>query len=235
MVVMTETIGRSAVIALSRNYQTFSEAMMELVDNPFDHRRGQHLHVDVTVDKRNGLLRVLDYGGEGMDDADLGAWIRWGEGPVHSDSDIGQWHVGGKTSAIYLANSIEIICRKRHQGQVWYFEDPEWGTRTGLYQGEPRRISFDQACQRNGDLWQVPEDTPFACVTLRQLRARRYDTVRLKTELGDVYRTLLKQGECTIRINGEPVRPLEIPVAKTIPSVTIKRRKLARGVVGMSI
>ncbi len=68
--------------------------MMELIDNPIDYRRGRQLTIDVTVDKRAHRIEVLDYGGEGMDEAGLRDWIQWGTGHTHLDSDIGQWHDG---------------------------------------------------------------------------------------------------------------------------------------------
>ena len=99
---LSESIGRQALIALSNQYASVTQAIMELVDNPFDYRRGSHLTVKVTINKTKGVIRVLDFGGLGMNDQGLVEWIRWGEGPRHSPNDIGQYHVGGKHRIITL-------------------------------------------------------------------------------------------------------------------------------------
>lgn len=130
MTKITETIGRAALIATASNYNSVAEALMELVDNPFDYRRGRHLTVDITMDRAKDLVVVADSGGEGMDDEALRDWIQWGEGHAHSQSDIGQYHVGGKSAAIYLAESLEVICRKAGSSEIWRFRDPHWGSRT---------------------------------------------------------------------------------------------------------
>lgn len=123
MTTLRETIGREALLALASNYSSVSEALMELIDNPFDYRYGRHLRVEVTVDKRRDSIRVLDHGGEGMNAGGLSDWIAWGTGHEHNASDIGQYHVGGKLAAIYLAESVEIVCRRSGEREVWRFSD----------------------------------------------------------------------------------------------------------------
>lgn len=118
MTTLNETIGRQALLALSNQYSGIVEAITELVDNPFDYARGRHLTMDLTVDKAGDLIRVVDHGGDGMNDAGLSEWIEWGTGPEHSPSDIGQYHVGGKLAAMYLAEEIDIICRRADEPTI---------------------------------------------------------------------------------------------------------------------
>ena len=121
-----ETIGREAILALSNNYPNMTDALMEIIDNPFDYRKGRRLTIHVSVDKKfnsTGHISVLDDGGEGMDLGALHDWIQWGTGHEHRSTDIGQYHVGGKLAAVYLAESLEIVCRKADSSGVYCFLD----------------------------------------------------------------------------------------------------------------
>lgn len=226
MTTLHETIGREALLALANQYSSISEALMELIDNPFDYRRGRELTVDVTIDKAGDAIRVLDHGGEGMNDYGLSDWIGWGVGHAHRDSDIGQYHVGGKLAAIYLAQSVEILCRRSGEDDVWRFRDEQWGSRSTFYQGEPERLAPGR---HRGDV-DVPEGVGFTCVTLRRLKNHRYEVPVLMSKLASTYRWLLDRGDCTIRINGEPVGALDIPVSTGSESIVVPKTRLDGGV-----
>ncbi|MBN9493294.1 ATP-binding protein [bacterium] len=229
---LEETIGRQALIALSNQYDSVADALMEIIDNPFDYRRGRHLNVDVNADKPNDVVTILDYGGEGMDDASLRDWISWGTGHAHSDEDIGQWHVGGKLAAIYLADSLEIICRKHGDHQIFRFTDQTWGTRTSLYAGHAELLGPTHLPH---DIAAVDAASPgcgFTRIRLTRLKAHRYETGILEAKLGNAYRTLLNSGGCRLTVNDAVVKPLEIPYAPSYQDreVTIPRTKLEHGV-----
>ena len=226
MTTLHETIGREALLALANQYSSISEALMELIDNPFDYRYGRELTVEVTIDKAGDTIRVLDHGGEGMNDHGLSDWIGWGVGHAHRDSDIGQYHVGGKLAAIYLAESIEILCRRFGEDDVWRFRDEQWGSRSTLYQGEPEVLAPGRHL---GDI-EVPEGVGFTCVTLRRLKNHRYEVPVLMSKLASTYRWLLDQGDCTIRINGEPVRALGIPLSAGFEPIVVPKTRLGGGV-----
>jgi len=228
---LSESIGRQALIALSKQYASVADAVMELVDNPFDYRQGNHLTVEVTIDKARDLIRVLDFGGSGMNHQGLSEWIRWGEGAQHSYSDIGQYHVGGKLAAIYLAEEIHIICRRKGEGEVWEFRDPHWGSRTALLQnGDVREITFGEACRLVPDLRRITPGLGFVCVTLKKLKRHRSEPARLEAGLADTYRVLLREKGCTIRVNGKDVDPLAIPESSVFAPIEIAATKLPGGV-----
>lgn len=228
MTQIVETFGRRALIATSSNYTSVAEALMELVDNPFDYRRGRHLTVDVTIDRTRDLVVVADSGGEGMDDEALKDWIQWGEGHDHRPDDIGLYHVGGKSAAIYLAESMEVVCRRAGSTEIWYFNDPHWGSRTTPLTAEVESVNH-----------MIPHlPTParlpfskegFVHVILRRLKAHRYEAGILLNRLADTYRAMLEQDQCTIRVNGEAASPFQIPWTSSIPRVEIGPETLEGG------
>ena len=214
MATIAETIGRSALLAAASNYKSVAEAMMELIDNPFDKRWGRHLTIDITIDKKNGIATILDVGGEGMDDEGLQEWIRWGEGRGHSATDIGQYHIGGKLAAMYLAEGLEIVSRKSGEHETWRFGDPEWGSRREVLEEAPIESTTDTSIRwPNG---KPKTSAGFTRLTLQALKPHRYDLKRLTVTLAETYRTLILNGDCIIRLNGEEVRPLEIPWSNSV-------------------
>ena len=219
MTTIVEEISREALVALSNQYRSVAHAVMELVDNPFDYRRGRHLSVDITIDKTKDLVQVHDHGGEGMDDKGLQEWIRWGTGRQHTAGDIGQWHVGGKLAAMYLAEGVLIECSRAGSEEVWRFRDPHWGSRTTLYRGTARLLD-NKNSSRSG----------FTRVLLRGLKPHRYEIGILTANLSNTYRTLLQNGECTIRVNEGPVAPLDIAVSCVYDPVEIPRTNCGAGV-----
>jgi len=228
---LSESIGRQALIALSNQYSSVTQAIMELVDNPFDYRRENHLTVEVTINKAKGLIRVLDLGGLGMNDQGLAEWIRWGEGLQHDSTDIGQYHVGGKLAAIYLADEIDIICRRKGETAVWRFMDPHWGSRTTLLQNHyAAQLTFDEACGLVPELGRTSEGVGFACVTLRKLKPHRHEQAILQAALADTYRVLLEERECTIRVNNDVISPIHIPESSVFDPIEIETTKLSEGV-----
>ncbi len=70
MPIAEERYSRAALISFASNYNSASEAIMELVDNPIDYRGGRKLHIDVDVDFQiknpgmpNGRISIRDWGG----------------------------------------------------------------------------------------------------------------------------------------------------------------------------
>lgn len=233
MTVLQETIGRQALIALSNQYGSVADALMELIDNPFDYRRGRHLTVEITIDKAHDSVIVFDHGGEGMGEDALRDWIAWGTGHTHSSQDIGQFHVGGKLAAIYLAESLEIISRRAGEGTVFRFHDPHWGSRTTLFSGQLERLSLDDrleaAIRRVLD---ADRQRGFTYVRLRKLKAHRYELGVLEAKLANTYRSLLLDRKCTLIINGVRVQELDIPYAPSYRDreIVIPATKLGHGV-----
>ena len=221
-----ETIGRRALIATSSNYRSVAEAIMEFVDNPFDYRRGRHLNVNVEVDKEADWLRVTDYGGEGMDDSALRDWNQWGEGHEHNKQDIGQYHVGGKSAAIYLAEDLEFICRLAGTDTIWHFRDRQWGSRTTPLSSDVTQVlNLPESLKRA----KLESGVGFVQITLRGLKSNRYEIGLLERRLADAYRTLIRRGECVIRVNGKPLGNVELPWSSSIGRIEFGPVRLDQG------
>ena len=226
MSTIIETIDRNALIAFSTQYSSVAHALMELIDNPFDYRKGRHLTVEVQADKTKDYVEVLDFGGEGMDDEGLAEWIKWGSGREHSLTDIGQYHVGGKLAAMYLADEVDIQCRKAGQNEIWRFRDSSWGSRTDLYSGELERVRG----QLPARIAEIPTRVGFTRVRLSRLKEHRYNISDLERELSSTYRSLLSEGMSTITINGREIQPLATPVSNVFDPIRIEKTKLRTGI-----
>ena len=180
MTEINESISRSALLAAASNYQSVAEALMELVDNPFDQRRGRHLTIDIHIDKKRDQIVIADQGGEGMNDAGLRGWIRWGEGKRHDTGDIGQYHVGGKMAAIHLAEELEIESRKAGENTIWRFHDPHWGSRTDALE---TFLTEMRECDVRWPDCPPEHGVGFTQVALRGLKERRYEISILRERL----------------------------------------------------
>ncbi len=42
-----ETISRQAILAFANTYSNMTDALMEIIDNPFDYRKGREIRVDI--------------------------------------------------------------------------------------------------------------------------------------------------------------------------------------------
>ncbi|MDE2859907.1 MAG: ATP-binding protein [Chloroflexota bacterium] len=227
-----ETIGREAILALANNYPNMTDALMEIIDNPFDYRKGRTILVHVSVIKKansGGQISVLDVGGEGMDDRGLQEWIHWGTGRLHASTDIGQYHVGGKLASIYLGRSLEIICRKSGSNRIYRFHDPDWGSRTESREFDIEELDLASAAWKDERLSQFPKDSGFTLVRIENLENHRYEKALLLERLASTYRELIRSGASIITLDGVPVEPLEIPESArhADKAVVIPRERLA--------
>lgn len=228
MTQISETIGRSAVLAAASNYQSVSEALLELVDNAFDKRRGRFLNIDIRVDRSRDYLEVMDYGGEGMNADSLQEWIRWGEGQEHSASDIGQYRIGGKLAAVYLAEDLEITCRKSGEDEIWRFHDRHWGSRTTALDASPIVLIRPSSIRWSGEM--PREKVGFTRVILRGLKDHRYEIGILQQRLATTYKALIAGNMCRIRIGGAEVEAWEVPWSSSIPIREIGPQRISQGV-----
>lgn len=193
---LRETISRKALLNLSSNYSSVSEALMELIDNPFDYRDGRHITIDVLIDKEGDRIFVRDSGGAGMNDETLRDWLLWGDGHTHNPEDIGQFHIGGKLAPIFLAQGLQITCRRDGESDVWHFEDHQWGTREEVadIQVEQLRLSPYSWAGR------LPDGVGFVQIVLSGLKQHRNDITILRNRIADTYRPLIVNNDCTIRV-----------------------------------
>ena len=228
MTQITETIGRRAVLALASNYPSVADAMLELVDNAFDKRRGRHLLIDIEVNKLKDYLTITDYGGEGMNADGLQEWIRWGEGQEHLSTDIGQYHVGGKLAAVYLAEDLEVISRKSEEDEIWRFHDPHWGSRTEVLESTP--VSRLALSAFSWPYEPLDKSMGFTRIVLRGLKEHRYEMGFLEQRLASTYKALIKGEVCRIRIDGKEVEPWDIPWSSSVETRTIVSTRVMPGV-----
>ena len=234
MTTIQETFGRDLVLAYANTYPNMTDALMEIIDNPLDYRHGRRLTIEIRVERPSnsrGRISVLDYGGEGMDSDGLSDWIQWGTGHQHASTDIGQYHVGGKLAAVYLAESLEIVCRRSNSQQVYRFKDPHWGSRRSPLTTEAEPLDPADFARSYPRLAQLPASVGFTLVTLDGLKRRRYEQRILYNRLANTYRNLISSEACHITLDGEDVRPLQIPESQTYngQAVEIQRERLAPG------
>lgn len=204
-------------------YSTVSEALFEIVDNPIDYRFGRNLAINVEVDKAHDRVAIEDFGGEGMDDEGIQDWLNWGSGHPHSSSDIGRFHYGGKAATGFLANHVRLMARRAGTKDIWLFEDEEWATREewGKY-GPPRTMERSEVPSHIADL----EDTiGFVRIELSDLhKARRYRLDDLRFKLANVYRSLLLEGQISIKLDGSIIAPLKLPESSAFPPVVLNTK-----------
>lgn len=209
-----ERISRQALISFATNYNSASEALMELIDNPIDYRGDRQLQVEIEIDKRNDRISIRDYGGEGMDLDGLRNWLNWGGGDAHDLEDIGQFHVGGKLAAMYLARKIQLTCRRAGDDRIWHFNDEDWGTREEFVDAEIREIT-----QLSPSTWisQLDPGAGFVQVTLSGLQQHGFDTDVLRARITDTYEHLIERGQIVISVNQVTLSAYSLPWLQTIP------------------
>ena len=167
-----------------------------------------------------------------MDAGSLRDWIQWGTGHKHESTDIGQYHVGGKLAAIYLAESLEIVCRRVGSSQVYRFVDQHWGSRTQEFVGDIETVDRTALAWIDEKAAALPDKVGFTRVTLKGLKAhRRYEQSILYQRLANTYRNLIDSDACSITLDGQTVDPLELPESKTHSDkvVEIPKTKLSPG------
>lgn len=178
---------------------TLITALCELIDNALDQwlldRKGPRLSIELDLDVERKVISVQDNAG-GVEYTDLNLLIA----PGGSRNDplgelIGVFGVGGKRAAIALAENIEIRTRygkgKTHELEITrqWIESDDW---------------FLPA-------YEVPDISERTTeIDLSYLRKpmSEADVDRLRVHIGTTYSWFIKEG-CTIRLNDEPVAPIE--------------------------
>jgi hypothetical protein len=222
-----EVISRGAAIALMQNFSSVAAALKELVDNAINYRWGQTLEIDIRFDRKSDILVVSSDGGRGMDDEGIQFWLNWGDGEQHKQEELSRWHQGGKAACGFLGSHVRIWAKAQNSSDVWFLEDEDWAGRR-----EPR--DFGQAVPLSIDTMPVEKVHPsfergHVRIELRKLvRDRRWNLDDLRQQIANTYRKLLEEGMLTIRIDGEDVKPLEIPISSSISPIKIST-KGARG------
>ncbi len=229
----TETIGRSALLSFATNYKSASEAIMELVDNPIDYRGDRQLHIEVDVDftipnhgAPNGRISIRDYGGQGMDIDDLRNWLRWGDGEGHEETDIGQFHVGGKLAAIYLAEKLQVTCRRAGDHRIWHFQDEHWGSRQEFVELE----FIELPARTSGWISELGNDTGFVQITLSGIKHGHFTLDELSATLTDTYETIIESDDLVISVNGDILTAYTLPWLSGVALQEIDKVEIQPGV-----
>lgn len=215
-----ETSSRKLAQVAMNDFPTAADAFFEIIDNPLDYRHGRHIEIDVEAKKDLDRVVIEDRGGEGMDDEGIADWLQWGTGHPHQDTDIGQFHKGGKAACGYLADSIRIITRRSGREDVWMFADEHWRTRehwADFGTPEPHRGRLVR------HLADLPPGVGFTRIELSNLDTdHRYNLDRLRWMIGNTYRRLIEEGAVTITLNGAAIDPLPLPLSPAFPRRTLK-------------
>jgi len=218
-----EHIDRRALLGFATNYNSTPEAIMELVDNPIDYRGDQHLNIDIRIDRDGNAIHIRDHGGQGMNDSDLHNWLIWGGGEAHAITDIGQFHVGGKLASIYLADKIQITCRRAGESTIWHFRDDEWGVREEIVD---REITQLRTVSPASWISSLPVGTGFVSVALSNIKHWAFDDLELREALIDAYEVLMERGDITISVNDRVLGPNTLPWLLAIETRPIRRMEV---------
>jgi hypothetical protein len=174
-------------------------AITELVDNAIDifmiGDQQSALLVDVTLDVDQRPITIVD-NASGVTRGDLRYLIAPGASKNDAEGDtIGIFGVGSKRAVVALGEYVTIkTCHKKGQSfqlditKDW-MESMDWTL--------PAYLIPDIA----------KGTTQIECVKLRK-PITSADVTLLHEHFGETYGWFLKNGKCTIRINGEPVKPI---------------------------
>ncbi len=163
-----------------------------------------------------------------MDLADLQNWLWWGGGEEHYQDQIGQFHVGGKLAAIYLAEKLQVTCRQAGDNQIWHFTDSQWGSRTQFAKDE---LEFCELPPRqSGWIYELGKEVGFVQVTLSGIKHGHFTLDELRATLTDTYETLLESEDLVIRVNGEPLAASTLPWLSGFTTKSIEPTEISDGV-----
>jgi hypothetical protein len=197
--------------------------LCELVDNALDqwstHNFSSELTIDLSLDVDRQLISVRDNAG-GVPHEDLHLLIAPGRSRNDPfDTLIGIFGVGGKRSAIALAEYTEIKTRFGNQQTHELDITPTW---------------------IESDNWQLPAyaipdiEPGTTQVNLSHLRSpltdRDIDTLRV--HLGETYDWFIQKG-CVIKLNGEPVAPISFESWAFPPDHSPRRAEFVVNVKGL--
>ncbi len=173
--------------------------------------------------RRRDRLVVESDGGRGMGAEEVQVWLNWGEGEQHSASQIGRWHQGGKAACGFLGGHLKLWAKRAGSDDVWFLEDENWSDRRDPRDfGEPKPVSEDDYPPSMKNL---PTDRGHVRIELTKLvKERRWNLEVLRRDLSSAYRCLLESGDVTMRINGDCVTALDIPLSTAVKKILIDVR-----------
>jgi len=154
---------------------------------------------------------------------EIQVWLNWGEGERHDASHIGRWHQGGKAACGFLGGHLKLWAKRAGSDDVWFLEDENWSDRPNPRDfGEPKPISEDDY---PSSMKKLPTDKGHVRIELTKLvKERRWNLEVLRRDLSSAYRCLLEGGDVRMRINGQAVAALDIPLSIAVNRVPIDVR-----------
>jgi len=199
---LEEKLSRKILRSVFAQFQSLSDALLELVDNAFDEfdgfHGGSHLYVDIWLTKNS--ITVDNRGGKGMGTDELQTWLEWGD--AHKTNAIGEYGQGGKAAMGYIGNSWVVQCKHWNEPWLWEIRENNWDdTSVDHKKYKATRTKFDGK-----------SDIGYCSFQIRKLKKHRVDIKRIRETLANTYRKLLEDGKATITINGEAISPLSLPL-----------------------
>lgn len=202
-VIIREKLTRKIPRSLMANFTCMSEALHELVDNTFDEFDGVHggAHLNISIEIKKNAIVVENLGGKGMGEEELSHWLEWGG--MRETDGIREYGQGGKAAMGYLGTAWTVLAKRFDLPWLWEMREDNWDDFTS------DEKSYKATATRSD---RKLNGLGYCRFQIKNLKGQRQDINRLKTKLGNVYRTYLKDGKTTITVNGEPILPLALPL-----------------------
>ncbi len=218
-----EIVSRGAAVTLMYNFTSVADALKELVDNAVNYRWGQSLAVEISSSPNE--IVVESDGGRGMGAEEISTWLNWGDGDDHQPEDLSRYGQGGKAACGYLGRAVRIWAKKFDSSDVWYFEDENWAKRaTPKDFGVPSPLREDQYPPTLKGLDPSRGHVRIQVSGLDPSRNRNVEVLR--RAVASTYRCLLIDHQIVVKIQGNEVKPLAIPLATGDATVKIPTIRL---------
>ena len=209
-----ERFSRRIVRTLMGNFRSFSEALLELVDNAFDKFDGFHggRTLRVHVEASRSKIVVENIGGRGMGFQDLENWLLWGQSDT--EAGIGEYGQGGKAAMGYLGNAWQVQTKRWDESEMLEIKESQWR------EGDELKRYVVKSARAPQEL----DGLGYCRIEITSLRQKNQNIQRLWHQLGNAYRPLLKDGKVSITLNDQHVPPFELPIYDGVPISQIREK-----------
>jgi hypothetical protein len=217
-----ERISPRILTNLMQNFRNAAEAIFEIVDNSVDAAGAEGRRLRIEIEWTAERIVVTDRGGRGMSLDGLRRFFRWGESEkAGAEGALGRFGQGGKAAMGYLGRSFTITCKAAGEAHGYRISDRDYRNRsagTKRYQAE--RLELD-----------APVEEGFVQIRIGALNRRRIDAKALAARIADVYGELITGERCEIVLNGQELRPIDLPLdgGRTGVAFTLADGRAVRG------
>jgi hypothetical protein len=216
-----EDIDINIVTSLMRNYRNSIEAILELVDNAVDDRRGG-VTLKIEIFLGNKFIEIINTGGVGMGPKELEVFLKWGQSSKRGK--LGRYGQGGKAAMGYLGNSWKLQTSRLGDERAYIIEENDWRNRASGEKKQYRPKIF---------IGMIPKNEGKVIIEIRDL-FRKINERKLKEALADYYRMLLVENKIRIEINKVSIAPLLIPLGEKKEINRTLNSRIMHGWVGLS-